>query len=71
MSTGEGADPQQVFEMVKHWIRKQRKRLKCGICGRKSFWWAYDGFELWLGLTKAEARKCEVCWSNLNGPLNR
>jgi hypothetical protein len=42
-------------------VRRQRKRMKCGICKRRTRYYVYDGFELWLGLTKDEARRCRGC----------
>ena len=42
-------------------VKRQSKRRKCSICGRRTYYYLYDGFELYLGLSKAEARRCVKC----------
>jgi len=47
---------------MKHFLKKQKKRMICWFCGKKTFYWGYDPFILWLKFPKSEARMCESCY---------
>jgi hypothetical protein len=42
-------------------LPKHKIRRRCAICRRRVVRYAYDNLEVFLGMTKAEARRCEKC----------